>query len=126
MCGERQRQRAARHREALERTGRDEQRLSRAGGHTYSVFADRATADEVMRELAATPIVADGLKWPVQVWDDAAGAGIGTLEASDGRSCGRPPLDRRRARVAGRIRGGLAHRGDHRRPARRLAAQRRE
>lgn len=82
---ERGRQRAARRQAAIERAGRDEQRLERARGHTYLVFADRAAADEVMREIAVTPIVADGLAWPVQMWDEDAGTGIGTFEASDGR-----------------------------------------
>lgn len=77
--------RAARIASAAERLGRDEQRLERANRHTYLVFPDRASADEVMQEIAATPIVADGLEWPVQVWDEDAGTGIGTFEASDGR-----------------------------------------
>jgi hypothetical protein len=82
---ERQRQRAARRQDAVDRAGRDEQRLDRAKGHSYLVFLDRATADEVMREIAATPILADGLEWPVQMWDEDTGAGIGAFEASDGR-----------------------------------------
>lgn len=82
---ERERQRAARRQEALDRTGRDEQRLERAKGRIYLVFPNRAAADEVMREIAVTPIVADGLAWPVQVWDEDAGAGIGAFEAADGR-----------------------------------------
>jgi hypothetical protein len=82
---ERQRQRAARRQDAVERAGRDEQRLERTSGHAYLVFADRASADEVMQEIAATPILADGLEWPVQVWDKVAGAAIGTFEAADGR-----------------------------------------
>ena len=81
----RERQRAARLREAIGRRGRDGQRLHRARGYTYLVFPDRATADEVMREMAATPVVAGGLAWPVQMWDEDAGAPIGTLEAADGR-----------------------------------------
>lgn len=98
---ERQRQRVARRQEAVERTGRDEQRLYRAGGHTYLVFPDRATADEVMREIAVTPIVADGLEWPVQIWDDGASAGIGTFEASDGRiAVGHPWTSAERAWLA--------------------------
>ena len=75
----------ARRQEAIDRIGRDEQRLERASGHIYLVFPDRAAADEVMREIAATPIMADGLEWPVQMWDEDAGVGIGTFEASDGR-----------------------------------------
>ena len=82
---ERQRQRAARRQEVVQRAGRDEQRLDRAPGHAYLVFPDRAVADEVMREIAATPIVADGLEWPVQMWDEDAGTAIGTCEAVDGR-----------------------------------------
>lgn len=82
---ERERQRTARRQEAVNRAGHDEQRLERARGHTYLVFPDRAAADEVMREIAATPIVADGLEWPVLTWDEDAGIGIGTFEASDGR-----------------------------------------
>lgn len=38
-----------------------------------------------MGEITATPIVADGLEWPVLTWDEDAGIGIGTFEASDGR-----------------------------------------
>jgi hypothetical protein len=83
---ERQRERAARRQEAIDRAGRDEQRLDRVKGRTYLVFPDRAMADEVMREIAVTPIVAGGLEWPVQMWDEDAGAGIGTFEASDGRA----------------------------------------
>ena len=66
-------------------TGRDEQRLKGVRGHTYVVFPDRATADAAMREIAATPIVATGLGWPVEMWDDDADTAIGTMEASDGR-----------------------------------------
>jgi len=82
---ERQRQRAGRRQAAVARAGRDEQRLDRARGHIYLVFPDRAAADEVMQEIAATPILADGLEWPVQIWDEDARAGIGTCEAADGR-----------------------------------------
>jgi hypothetical protein len=82
---ERQRQRAARRQAAVDRAGHDEQRLDRASGHTYLVFPDRATADAVLQEIAATPVVADGLEWPVQMWDEGAGVGIGTFEAADGR-----------------------------------------
>ena len=82
---EQQRQRAARRQEVVERIGRDEQRLDRVKEHTYLVFPNRAVADEVMQEIAATPILADGLAWPVQVWDEDKGAGVGTFEASDGR-----------------------------------------
>ena len=104
--GERRRQRAARRQEAIERLGRDEQRLQRASGHTYLVFPDRATADEVMQEIAATPIVADGLEWPVQMWDDAAGAAIGTFEASDGRvAVGHPWASAERAWLADYVEG---------------------
>jgi len=68
------------------RLGQDRQRLDRVGGrHTYLVFPDRATADEVMQEIAATPTLADGLAWPVQIWDEDAGAGIGSFAAADGR-----------------------------------------
>lgn len=99
--GERQRQRAARRQEVLDRRDRDEQRLGRAGGHTYLVFPDRATADEVMREIAATPAIAEGLAWPVQMWDDDAGAALGTLEASDGRvAVGHPWTSAERAWLA--------------------------
>ena len=82
---ERQRQRAARLLTVTARAGRDEQRLEQASGRTYLVFPDRASADEVMREIAATPILGGGLEWPVQIWDEDAGAGIGTFEAADGR-----------------------------------------
>ena len=82
---ERQRQRAGRRQESIDRIGRYEQRLERASGHTYLVFPDRATADEVMREIAVTPMMADGLQWPVQMWDEDAATGIGTFDASDGR-----------------------------------------
>jgi hypothetical protein len=82
---ERRRQRAARQQEVIDRGGRDGQRLERARGHTYLVFRDRATADEVIQEIAATPVLADGLEWPVQIWDDEAGAAIGAFEAADGR-----------------------------------------
>jgi hypothetical protein len=81
---ERQPERAARQQAALECAGQDRQRLERVRGHTYLVFRDRATADEVLEEIAATPIVAGGLEWPVQIWQDGVGA-IGTFEASDGR-----------------------------------------
>jgi hypothetical protein len=98
---ERQRQRAARRQEAIDRQGRDEQRLRRAEGHTYLVFPDRPTADEVMREIAATPVIAHGLAWPVQMWDDDAGAAIGTFEASDGRvAVGHPWTSAERAWLA--------------------------
>jgi hypothetical protein len=103
---ERQRQRAARRQEAIDRKGRDEQRLRRADGHTYLVFPDRATADEVMREIAATPTIADGLAWPVQMWDDDAGAAIGTFEASDGRvAVGHPWTAAERAWLAEYVEG---------------------
>lgn len=82
---ERQRQRTARREAALEQAGRDEQRLERASGHTYLVFRDRATADEVIQEIATTPILPDGLAWPVQIWDEDAGTAIGTFEAADGK-----------------------------------------
>jgi hypothetical protein len=80
-----QESRAVRIASAAERLGRDEQRLDRARSRTYLVFPDRASADDVMREIAVTPVVADGLAWPVLMWDEEAGAGIGTFEASDGR-----------------------------------------
>ena len=82
---ERQRQRAARQQEVIGRSGRDEQHFERARGHTYLVFRDRATADEVIQEIAATPVLADGLAWPVQIWDEDAGAAIGAFEAADGK-----------------------------------------
>lgn len=82
---ERGRQRATRRQQALERAGRDEQHLERAPGHTYLVFQDRAAANEVLQEIAATPILPDGLEWPVQIWDETTGAAIGTCEAADGR-----------------------------------------
>lgn len=98
---ERGRQRAARRQEALDRAGRDGQRLERARGHTYLVFPDRATAHEVMQEIAVTPIVPDGLAWPVQMWDEDAGTGIGTFEASDGRvAVGHPWTSAERAWLA--------------------------
>jgi hypothetical protein len=103
---ERQRQRAARRQEAALRTGRDEQRLERAHGHTYLVFPDRATADEVMQEIAATPIVADGLEWPVQLWDEDAGTAIGSFEAADGRvAVGHPWTGAERAWLADYVNG---------------------
>ena len=91
---EREHQRAARLQEVTTRIGRDEQRSYRANSHTSLVVSDRATADEVMREIAATPILAGGLGWPVQMWDEDAGTAIGTIEASDGRSrwAGRGPV----------------------------------
>jgi hypothetical protein len=82
---DREPQREARRQEVAERAGQDRQRLERVRGRTYLVFGDRTAADEVMQEIAATPIIAGGLEWPVQIWDEDAGAGIGTLEASDGR-----------------------------------------
>jgi hypothetical protein len=98
---ERRRQRSARRQAALERAGRDEQRLERARGRTYLVFADRAAADEVLQEIAATPIVAEGLEWPVQIWDEDAGAAIGTFEAADGRvAVGHPWTSAERAWLA--------------------------
>jgi hypothetical protein len=106
---ERQRQRAARRQQYLDRVGRDEQRLERALGHTYVVFPDRAAADEVMREIAVTPIVADGLEWPVLIWDEDAGAGIGTLEATDGRvAVGHPWTGAERAWLAAYVDGWRA------------------
>jgi hypothetical protein len=106
---ERQRQRAARRQEVVDRAGRDEQRLDRARGHSYLVFPDRATADEVMREIAATPIVAGGLEWPVQMWDEDTGSGIGTFEAADGRvAVGHPWTSAERAWLAGYVDGWKA------------------
>jgi hypothetical protein len=103
---ERQRQRAARRQEIVDRTGRDGQRLHRASGQTYLVFPDRATADEVMHEIAGTPIVADGLEWPVEMWDDHAGASVGTCEASDGRvAVGHPWTDAERGWLAAYVNG---------------------
>jgi hypothetical protein len=102
----RQRQRAARRQDAVERAGRDEQRLDRVKGHSYLVFPDRATADEVVREIAATPILADGLEWPVQIWDEAAGSGIGAFEASDGRvALGHPWTSAERTWIAAYVDG---------------------
>jgi hypothetical protein len=77
--------RLARQAAATAKLGQDRQRAQRASGPAYIVFADRATADAVLQEIAATPELADGLAWPVLVWDDAAGAAIGTFEAPDGR-----------------------------------------
>jgi hypothetical protein len=103
---ERQRQRAARRQEASDRKGRDEQRLRRAGGQAYLVLPDRATADEVMREIAATPVIPDGLAWPVQMWDDDVGAAIGAFEAEDGRvAVGHPWTSAERAWLAGYLEG---------------------
>lgn len=82
---ERERQRAARLREAGERADRDGQRRDRIDQHTYLVFPDRAAADEVMQEIGATPILADGLAWPVLIWDEDARVAIGTQEATDER-----------------------------------------
>ena len=101
--------RAARIASAAERLGRDEQRLDRASGRTYLVFPDRARADEVMREIAATPIVADGLAWPVLIWDEDAGTGIGAFEASDGRvAVGHPWTRAERAWLADYVAGWRA------------------
>lgn len=103
---ERDRQRATRRQQALERAGRDEQHLERAPGHTYLVFRDRAAADEVLREIAATPILPEGLEWPVQIWDEDAGAGIGTFEAVDGRvALGHPWTSTERAWLAAYLDG---------------------
>jgi hypothetical protein len=103
---ERERERTARRQEVVECAGRDEQRLDRARGHTYLMFPDRASADQVMREIAATPIVAGGLEWPVQLWDENAGTGIGTLEAADGRiAVGHPWTSAERAWVADYVDG---------------------
>jgi hypothetical protein len=106
---ERDRQRAARRQEVVERAGRDEQRLDRASGHSYLVFADRASADQVMREIAATPVVAGGLEWPVQLWDENAGNAIGTFEGADGRiAVGHPWTRAERAWVADYVDGWRA------------------
>ena len=106
---ERQRQRAARRQEVLERAGQDRQRLDRVSGHTYLLFPDRAIADEVMQEIAATPIVAGGLEWPVQMWDDDARAGIGTIAAADGRAAvGHAWSEKERAWLAGYVAGWRA------------------
>ena len=84
----------------------DEQRLDRVEGHTYLLFPNRAAADEVMQEIAATPILADGLEWPVQLWDEDAGAAIGTFEAADGRvAVGHPWTRAERAWVADYVEG---------------------
>lgn len=80
-----QRQRADRLREAALRADRDGQRRERTDQHTFLVFPDRAAADEVMQEIGATPILADGLAWPVLIWDEDARIAIGTQEAMDGR-----------------------------------------
>jgi hypothetical protein len=70
------------------------------------VFANRATADEVMQEIAATPIVADGLEWPVQLWDEDAGTAIGSFEAADGRvAVGHPWTGAERAWLAEYVNG---------------------
>ena len=103
---ERQRQRAARRQEAVDRAGRDEQRLERASGHAYLVFPDRASADEVMQEIAATPILGGGLQWPVQIWDEDASVGIGSFEAADGRvAVGHPWTRAERAWLADYVEG---------------------
>lgn len=103
---DRQSQRAARRQEVAERAGKDEQRLDRVKGHTYVLFPGRAVADEVMQEIAATPILADGLEWPVQLWDEDAGAAIGTFEAADGRvAVGHPWTRAERAWVADYVEG---------------------
>jgi hypothetical protein len=50
------------------------------------VFPDRATADAVLREIAATPDLEDGIG-PVWVWydPDAAANVVGYAEGADGR-----------------------------------------
>jgi len=105
----RQRQRAARRLAVAERAGQDQQRLERADGHTYLVFRNRAAADEVIREIAATPILAGGLEWPVQIWDEDAAAAIGTFEAADGRvAVGHPWTSAERAWMGGYVAGWRA------------------
>ena len=52
----------------------------------YAIFPDRATADAVLREIAVTPDLEDGIG-PVWVWydPDAAVNAVSYAQAADGR-----------------------------------------